>query len=202
MLSYLGTVDMVYRGKLHVTATGLIANILLCFNEKKLFSFTEITTRLEISTDDLHSALKSVFGAGLVHKDGDTLKINDTLNMLSENKFMLTSQEVINMLETSQGQNTSSKTTSGEQSSPTMLKYVHKEHKFRVQSKIMKYLKSEKSMAFKDLIDRITAHFKEPNMSLVLDLTTDDIEKNIKDLSEKGYLNIDQDLGLYEYLAD
>lgn len=39
------------------------------------------------------------------------------------------------------------------------LKYVHKEHKFRVQSFMIKTLKKELSISKKDLIDRILGKF-------------------------------------------
>ena len=35
---------------------------------------------------------------------------------------------------------------------------------------------------------------------LIIDIHQENIDTNIKELSERGYLNVDEDLSLYEYL--
>ena len=38
--------------------------------------------------------------------------------------------------------------------------------------------------------------------SLVIDLTVDDIKKNMEELSNKGIVQIDEDLNIYEYIKE
>jgi hypothetical protein len=88
-----------------------------------------------------------------------------------------------------------------EASDSTQLKYVHKEHRFRVQSYIVKELKKEMSISFDSLVSRVANHFRQ-SKDLLIDMSPENIQKNIDDLIEKSYVSRDEDLGVYEYVRD
>jgi hypothetical protein len=90
---------------------------------------------------------------------------------------------------------------------------VHKEHKFRLQSFIVKTLKKEMSLSKPDLFSKINSKFGvlltnnsssefEGHQDLLLDLKQEDIDKNINDLIEREFMSFDEDLGLYVYERD
>jgi hypothetical protein len=62
-------------------------------------------------------------------------------------------------------------------------------------------LKKELSISFADLEKRVAAYFRA-NKELLIDIDSEGIIKNIDDLIQKGYVNRDEDLGVYEYLRD
>ena len=79
-------------------------------------------------------------------------------------------------------------------------KYVHKEHKFRVQSYIIKMLKKELTINIDEMFKRVEEYFGENN-SCLIKLEKENISKNIDDLETKGYLEKDEDLGFFEYVV-
>lgn len=44
-------------------------------------------------------------------------------------------------------------------------------------------------------------HFRQ-NKELLIDITQENVLKNIDDLIEKSYVSRDEDLGVYEYVRD
>ena len=66
-------------------------------------------------------------------------------------------------------------------------------------------------MNMEDLHSRLLDFFSPDDLAresvdgrrnLILNLTSDDIARNVKDLCDKGYMSADEDLSLYEYLKD
>ena len=76
----------------------------------------------------------------------------------------------------------------------------------------MKMLKQKNSVDFKELEDAIIHQFSLAAVSqegpisypngLVINLEKNDIMKNIEELEDREFLKIDEDLSLYEYIAD
>jgi hypothetical protein len=138
----------------------------------------------------------------LIRVSQDELQLEESLK--GNKNILLPSIQILDMIEDSNQGSTPTLSQLAPQtpkkSSPS-LKYVHKEHKFRIQAFIVRMLKKEDSVNVEELHERVLKRFSlsDTPSDLVLDLSKENILKNIEDLIEKEFLTEDKDLNLYTY---
>mgnify|MGYP002631672366 CR=1 FL=1 len=185
------------------TVSGIIANILIRFNLlKKRWNINDLASLVGISKSSMLILLEQIEEYGLVIADEEEVTI--IIDSKPASPLLVGSVvEILYMLQEQHGLTAFKDTVAVESST----KYVHKEHKFRIQSLIMKVLKKEQSMNMEDMHQKVIGFFNPTSIvdgrcNLLIDLTTEDIDQNVRDLCSKNFMQADEDLSLYEYIKD
>lgn len=215
-LPYLGQVDLRYKRRLDIKVCGLQAQVLLMFNQYKRWPIPALATKVGLTPRDLLTVAERLKMAGLLEIESESsITVRENVGSVDAKQLRVRTIEILSMMEASQGRAEATPTleqkvevpSQTQEAAQSALPYVHKDHRYRVQAFIVKTLKKETSVTIGELEKRTVEQFSRGpgNMGpkdLIIDLQAEHLDKNIKDLCGRGFIQVDEDLNLYEYAKE
>ena len=150
------------------------------------------------------------------HED---LVVNEAKQSFSSTTFSTDTAPILDFIQALSHQDGASKAQTSdpdaaqnESATISLIPYKHKEHKHRLQAFIVKFLKGQSggTAAIELMHDTVLKKFTINSLSnpmissasdLKIDMTQAEVDKNIAELIDRGFMEKDEDLQCYEYKA-
>ncbi|CDW73498.1 protein cul-1 [Stylonychia lemnae] len=196
-LTAIGKVELILDKKYEILVNTTQASMLLHFNERKQHEISSLRDKqLQIDDDIFKAFLMPLLNNKTLEITQDNIQLSSDLSQLGkQNNCYISSKDIVKFYRNKHLRGTSANddVSGNSNEAKKVVKYLYKEHKFKIQAYIMRVLKSSFKINKKELFQKIYQKYLEDGIEVV----QESIDKCMEEIYEKEYAKEEGDNYLY-----